>query len=173
MSERLDGTSKHLRYFITFTWYGAHVHGDAAGTVDLRHNVFGKRVVDEDRMRAEAERSQMDQKPYLLTAEAREIVLTAIREVCVTRSWSLLAAHVRSTHVLEAEAQPEIVMRDFKAYASRKLNESVKEPAGRKRWARHGSTRWLWKDDDDVKKVMEYVVDEQGTTMAAFWRDDW
>jgi hypothetical protein len=72
----------------------------------------------------------------------------------------------------EAEARPEIVMRDFKGYASRKLNASGGEAKGRKRWARHGSTRWLWKDDD-VQRAMEYVVDEQGTTMAAFWRDEW
>jgi REP element-mobilizing transposase RayT len=171
----LEGTSKHLRYFITLACYGAHVHGDAAGTVDLRHNVFGSRVVDEDQRRAEAERSQMEQQPYLLTAEAREVVLIAIREVCVTRGWTMLAAHVRSTHVhvvVEAEARPEIVMRDFKAYASRKLNQLGNDAKDRKRWARHDSTRWLW-TDDDVKKVMEYVVDEQGTTLAAFWRDEW
>jgi hypothetical protein len=37
----------------------------------------------------------------------------------------------------------------------------------RKRWARHGSTRWLWKDEE-VQQALQYVVDEQGEPMALF-----
>jgi hypothetical protein len=39
-------------------------------------------------------------------------------------------------------------MNEFKSYASRELNQSTSERPDRKRWARHGSTRWLWKDED-------------------------
>jgi hypothetical protein len=34
----------------------------------------------------------------------------------------------------------------------------------RKRSARHGSTRWLWKDED-VQKAIGYVVSQQGEAM--------
>ena len=33
--------------------------------------------------------------------------------------------------------------------------------------ARHGSTRWLWKDED-LQKALQYVVEEQGEPMALF-----
>jgi hypothetical protein len=36
-----------------------------------------------------------------------------------------------------------------------------------KRWARHESTRRLWKDDD-VRHAIKYVVDEQSEPMALF-----
>ena len=40
------------------------------------------------------------------------------------------------------------------------------EPS-RKRWARHGRTRWLWKREN-VPGAIQYVVDEQGDPMAVF-----
>ena len=36
-----------------------------------------------------------------------------------------------------------------------------------KRWARHGSRRWLGKDQD-VLEAIRYVVEEQGEPMAVF-----
>jgi len=36
----------------------------------------------------------------------------------------------------------------------------------------HGSTRWLWRDED-VKSAMEYVVEEQGEAMEVFCRGEW
>jgi len=97
-------------------------------------------------------------------------VLAAIQEVCLHRGWRLLAAHVRSTHmhaVVEADAAPELVMKDFRMYSSRRLNGMGVDEPGRKRWARHGSTRWLWKPRH-VSAAMEYVVSGQGAAMSAF-----
>ena len=58
-------------------------------------------------------------------------------------------------------------MNDFKAYTSRALNRLDGDGPGRKRWARHGSTRWLW-NDQDVREAIRYVVEEQGEPMAVF-----
>jgi hypothetical protein len=58
-------------------------------------------------------------------------------------------------------------MNDFKAYASRALNRLGHDAPGRKRWARHGSTRWLW-NYEDVLDAIRYVVEEQGEPMALF-----
>lgn len=107
---------------------------------------------------------------YLLNGERRAVVMEALREVCLYRGWILLAAHVRSNHVhvvVEADVGPERVMNDFKAYASRRLNSLGRDEVGRKRWARHGSTRWLRKDLD-VRRAIQYVVEEQGEPMAVF-----
>ena len=86
------------------------------------------------------------------------------------RGWSLLAAHVRSNRVhtvVEAEVPPERVMSDFKAYASRRLNRMSLDVPNRKRWARHGSTRWLWQPQH-VSVAVQYVVTEQGEPMSVF-----
>ena len=69
--------------------------------------------------------------------------------------------------IVEAEVPPEKVMNDFKAYASRALNQLGRDEPGPRRWARHGSTRWLWKDQD-VREAIRYVVEEQGEAMAVF-----
>lgn len=61
-------------------------------------------------------------------------------------------------------------MNDFKAYASRALNRVEGVEGDRRRWARHGSTRWLWKDQD-VREAIRYVVEEQGERMAVFVGD--
>ena len=76
----------------------------------------------------------MNQAPYEMDSDSRVIVLRTLAEVCSHRGWNLLAAHVRTNHVhviVEAEVQPEKVMTDFKAYASRALNRlDGNEPAG-------------------------------------------
>lgn len=159
-----------MRYFITFSCYGAHLHGDESGSVDRNHNLHGSRLLDERPKRAAAERQLMDQPPYLLDQGRRSIVLEALHQVCLHRSWSLLAAHVRTNHVhviVEADTQPEKVMNNFKSYASRNLNSLGSDEPHRKRWARHGSTRWLWKDED-VRSAIRYVIDEQGEPMDVY-----
>lgn len=110
----------------------------------------------------------MDQPPYHLDRVRRDAVLKAIQEVCSNRCWSLLAAHVRSNHVhtvVDGEISPELIMNSFKSYASRRLNCLRLDPRGRKRWARHGSTRWLWKPQH-VSAAMQYVIAEQGDAMS-------
>jgi REP element-mobilizing transposase RayT len=162
-----------MRYFITFACYGAHLHGDESGSVDRSHNLPGGRFVDADPLRASAERQRMQQAAYLLDRESRAVVLQTLREVCVHRCWNLLAAHVRTNHVhvvVEAEVSPEKVMNRFKSYASRGLNRLLPEGAAPIRWTRHGSTRWLFKDQD-VMDAIRYVIDEQGEAMAVFVAD--
>jgi hypothetical protein len=58
-------------------------------------------------------------------------------------------------------------MNDFKSYASRGLNRLAGNESDRRRWAHHGSTRRLWKDQD-VREAIRYVVEEQGEPMAVF-----
>jgi REP element-mobilizing transposase RayT len=77
---------------------------------------------------------------------------------------------VRANHVhlvVEAETKPERVMNDIKSYASRLLNQAGLDEESRKRWARHGSTRCLWKREH-ISAAIRYVVDEQGPPMARF-----
>jgi len=159
-----------LRYFITFACYGARLHGGELGSVDRSHNLVGGRLLEPDPGRVTLERRRMLQGPYVLDQEGRAAVLASLQRHCAHRRWNLLAAHVRSNHVhviVEAEIRPERIMNELKSYASRELNRLSRDGADRRRWARHGSTRWLWKDQD-VRKAIHYLAEEQGEPIALF-----
>jgi len=157
-----------VTYLITFACYGCHMHGDESGSIDRRHNLYGGRVMAADPQRLSAERHLMDQPPYEMDRARRQTVLASLQERCRERGWKLLAAHVRTNHVhLVVEARPERIMNDLKPLASRCLNDRGLDEPGRKRWARHGSTRWLWKREN-VSAAIRYVVDGQGDPMAVF-----
>jgi REP element-mobilizing transposase RayT len=159
-----------MRYFITFACYGSHLHGDEPGIVDLHHNVPGSPFAEASPERRVIKFEQMDQAPFSLDKDRRAAVLSALHEVCLHRQWILIAAHVRTNHVhvvVEGDARPERMMNTFKSYASRKLNLLRIDEPHRKRWARHGSTRWLWKDEQ-VQEVLQYVVYGQGEAMEVY-----
>jgi REP element-mobilizing transposase RayT len=163
-----------VTYLITFSCYGCHLHGEDDGSVDRDHNLKGNPLAEVDPERIEAERKRMDQAPYQMDPVRRDAVLSAIQGVCAYRSWTLYAAHVRTNHVhvvVGADETPEKVMNDFKTYASRKLNELGLDRPGRKRWTRHGSTRYLAKHES-VSAAIRYVVDEQGEGMAVLEAQD-
>ena len=112
----------------------------------------------------------MDQPPYSMDRSRREAVVAAIAERCLDQHWVLLGAHVRTNHVhvvVDADVRPERVMNDLKSYASRRLNQLGLDDSARKRWARHGSTRWLW-EPKNVSAAIRYVVEQQGDAMAVF-----
>jgi REP element-mobilizing transposase RayT len=156
-------------YLITFVCYGSWLPGQS-GAVDRDHNLFGGRWNEADVAKETRAKSRMKQNTYLLDANRREIVLTTLQEVCSHRQWTLLAAHVRSNHVhavVAADDSPERVMSAFKAYASRTLNRLVPDRPDRRRWARHGSTRYLW-NSQMISAAIRYVVCEQGEPMALF-----
>jgi REP element-mobilizing transposase RayT len=159
-----------MTYLITFACYGCHLHGEEAGSVDRKHKLPGSRLVDADPQRIASEQLLMDQPPYSMDDSRRKAVLASLMERCSDRNWRLVAAHVRTNHVhavVEAEALPERVMNDLKSYASRRLNEAGLDKTGRKRWARHGSTRWL-STREGVFAAIRYVVDGQGEAMAVY-----
>jgi REP element-mobilizing transposase RayT len=159
-----------LAYFITFTVYGAWLHGREMGSVDKTHNLPGTPFLPPDLIREAEMVAHLREPPYLLNEARRAVVLDTIREVARHRRWQVHAAHVRTTHVhvvVTAEAKPEKVMSDFKAYASRRLKERLGESADGKRWTQHGSTRYLW-TEESVAAAMEYTLNGQGESLAVF-----
>jgi REP element-mobilizing transposase RayT len=159
-----------MTYLITFTCYGCHLHGHKSGSVDRNHRLAGSPLLEADPRRVSAEQLLMCEPAYTLDRVRQTVVLKALREVCLHRGWILLAAHVRTTHVhvvVEAEVKAERIMNDFKSYASRCLTRSGLDHPDRKRWTRHGSTRWLWKEEN-VSAAIRYVIEAQGEPMAVF-----
>jgi REP element-mobilizing transposase RayT len=159
-----------MTYLITFTCYGSHLHGHESGSVDRTRCLPGSPPLETDPKRAARERRRMNQPPYEMDRRRREAVLAAIRERCGECHWRLLAAHVRASHVhivVETDSRPERVMNDLKSYASRRLNGLGLDAPTRKRWTRHGSTRWLWKPEH-VSAAIQYVVCGQGEAMVVY-----
>jgi REP element-mobilizing transposase RayT len=113
----------------------------------------------------------MIQKPVILGREQRDMVESAISDLCNARGWSLLAVNVRSNHVHAAVradgVTPEQVLRDMKAQASRRLSDHAGLPpvsdrnGRRKWWAEHGSTIWI-NDTDRLQEGVRYVSEGQG-----------
>ena len=159
-----------MAYLITFTCYGARLHGNPKGSVDRRHNIPGTPVLPPDERRLHTAQELMTGPPYELDENRRLLVLQAIQEVCQYRAWSLLAAHVRTNHVhvlVQALSPPEKVLNDFKAYASRHMNQAGLDPPDCQRWTRHGSTRYLW-NPEQVEAAIQYTVREQGEPLAVY-----
>ncbi len=159
-----------LAYFITFSCYGTHLHGYESESVDRSNNKYGTPHLPPDEKQRQREQDNMIQDQYILDYDRAKIVLDSIMQNSSHRKWNLLAVHVRSTHihvVIQALVAPEKVMNDLKSYASRSLNNAGFENSDRKRWARHGSTKYLWKVND-LENAVHYVLHEQGDPMAVY-----
>ncbi len=161
------GMSEPLAYFLTWHTYGTWLPGQAPGSVDDSHNAYGAPFAPADSDRLNQSVGRMADKFVTLDETRRQAVQDAIVEVCEYRGWRLLALHVRTTHVhavVAASANPEKVMNDFKAYATRRLRRNQLADCATRIWAMHGSTRYIWNEEQLTEKVA-YVVDGQGAAL--------
>ena len=71
-----------VAYFLTFSCYGSHLHGDAPYSVDRRHNVVDGPYLAALPGYRRASLGAMEQEPYELDEQRRCMVLEAIRNVC-------------------------------------------------------------------------------------------
>jgi REP element-mobilizing transposase RayT len=111
--------------------------------------------------RQELAATTLRQSPVTLDSKARLIVEQTVRDHCQIRGWRLDALNVRTNHVhivVAANVRPERVMEQFKAWCSRRLNESM----GRrdKWWTEHGSTKWI-NDEAYHHNAIRYVLEGQ------------
>jgi REP element-mobilizing transposase RayT len=156
-----------VTYLITFCCYGSRVPGEA-GVINHDYHLVGGPNFPESAKVAATTRACMNHEPYVLDSTRRQIVLAAILDVCRHRDWAALAVHVRTKHlhvVVNANATPEIAMNTFKSYSSRALNVQHIDRPQQKRWARHGSTQYLW-TKEEVRSAIFYVLAKQGQPMA-------
>jgi REP element-mobilizing transposase RayT len=154
-----------LGYLITFRCYGTWLHGTERGSIDRRnYNRYGTPDMPANEKLVDDERAELKNPAILLTRAQSDVVASAIREVCQHRAYVLHALNVRTNHVhsvVSASCKPEHVMDSFKAYATRKLREENLLSRDVKPWARHGSTPYLW-TEEEVKRAIEYVLNGQG-----------
>ncbi len=159
--------SDPLAYFLTWHTYGTWLHGDDQGSVDREHAIYGEVFAPSSSARRAVARNRMQRPPVTLNEVARTAVQDAVVEVCRYRDWRLLALHVRSTHihsVVHAGVPVDKILCDFKAYATRRLRRNDCFEKTGKVWALHGSTRYLWQEEQ-VLAAVAYTVDRQGTAL--------
>ena len=148
-----------LAYLITFTCYGTWLHGTERGSVDSRHNIFDTPFIESNSERYEAMRKKMKEPPLFLTEQQRTAVTTVIAKVCAFRQWTFHECNVMTNHVhvvVSGDADPDKIMKDFKAYATRRLRESGELESHRTVWTEGGSTRFLW-TQTSLTAAIEYV----------------
>jgi len=154
-----------LAYLITFRSYGTWLHGEERGSIDRRnYHRYGTPDMPANKKLLNDERSELKNGAILLNRAQRELTELAIREVCEHRGYVLHGVNVRTNHVhsvVSASCQPEHVMDSFKAYATRKLRDAGLLGRHVKPWARHGSTPYLW-TDEEVQRAIDYVMNGQG-----------
>ncbi len=165
-----------VAYLITFVTYGTWLHGDDRGSVDRNHNVHGTPRLQPDAALERHRRHLLKHAPTVLNAAMRGAVDAAIREVCEHRKWILLEMNVRTNHVHVLVSSPKSaddVLRDFKAYATRKIRRAGCAPPSAEIWADGGSKRMLY-NLQSVVRAARYVVEAQGPDlpMADIQRSD-
>jgi REP element-mobilizing transposase RayT len=165
-----NNTDTPLAYFISFRTYGTWLHGDKRGSIDRFHNQYGAPYMPPNDRWHRYNQRQLKAKPLILGASERKSIENAIRETCQIRKWSLLAFNVRTNHVhtvVTANRDPEIVLKAFKANATRELREGHLWPHEFSPWVRKGSKRKLW-NEQSVARAIDYVLYRQGEDLPDF-----
>ena len=152
-------------FLLTWTTYGTWLHGDSMGSADRSgEHRYGRTYIEENHGRNRFEISELRSSPVVLGEHQRTVVNKAIGDHTEFRKWGLHAINVRTNHVhvvVSCPCPPEKPLREFKAWATRRLREAKLVGSGARVWTRHGSTRYLF-NDDAVQRAIRYVRDGQG-----------
>ena len=154
-------------YFITIRAYGTWLHGDERGSMDPAHNAYDSPPLAPDVELENIRASRLKHPPVVFDAPKRIVLREAIETTCQYRAWNLIALSVRTNHVhmvLEAAETPERVMNILKSWATRAMVGRGVLPRGVKAWSRHGSTKYLW-TEEQVGRAYDYVIHGQGDAL--------
>ena len=154
-----------VAYLITFRTYGTWLHGEARGSVDRKnYNRYGTPSMPPNTRILIDERNELQTRPVVLNTPQRAAVKSSITRTCGVKNYVLHAINVRTNHVhvvISCSGKPEAIMNSLKSHATRDLRRSSLLHDNVKPWARHGSTRYLW-TEDELRKAVEYVLFGQG-----------
>ena len=167
-------------WLLTWTTYGTWLPGDPRGFVSnfagadgkgRRQNAPGSLPeADHPGLVAGARATLAEPAVWLTLAQARE-VLKQFRETAGHRGWTLVAAAVMANHVhlvvgADGDPEPDLFLRDFKSYGSRRLSRAFGAAAGTTWWTQGGSNRIL-PDGAAVEAAVAYV--ERQANPLAVW----
>ena len=161
-------------WLLTWRTYGTWWPGDVRGFVDPVIDETGERVihnlpgtpVDADNPRLlQYAREVMRGEPVLLTHDHATALLAQFQETARYRGWELSAVAILTNHLhlvvgVCGDPDPASVLRDFKSYGSRRLNERWGKPASETWWAEAGSRRVL-KTEASRLGAIRYVLEQE------------
>jgi len=169
-----------MTWLLTWNTYGTRLPGDARGFVSGVRAAAGAREVhnqpgtpvdaDVPALRRYAA-SVMAHPIVLLEPHHAAALMGQFRETAAHRGWALAALAVMANHVHLVVECPDTIsggrlLADFKAYATRKLDQLAAEP--RRWWTERGSTRAL-KCPEAVSAAVEYVK-QQHAPLVVWYR---
>ncbi len=163
IAARLGGVADEpIGYLITFRSYGTWLPGDGRGWTAWGSAFPQPAHAGHPGLEAD-QRARMRGEPVVLGSEERACVAESIRETCAALGWRLHALNVRTNHVhgvVSGAAGPERMMTTIKAWATRGLRASGLIADGLPVWSRHGSTAYLW-NEEELERACEYVLNGQ------------
>jgi REP element-mobilizing transposase RayT len=166
-----NDTDIPLAYLITFRCYGTWLHGDMRGSIDRFHNKYESPYIKSNENWHQYNEKQLKSEAVSLNAFQRQLVESAIREVCDFRNWSLYAINVRTNHVHTVVStggiKSERALNSFKSYATRKMRENNCWNFPHSPWADKGSRRRLW-NERSIEMAIDYVINGQGGELPKF-----
>ena len=157
-----------IAYLITCRTYGTWIHGDERGSVDRHHRRYGTPALPPSPRRKEIESRLLKQPAVLLDAVQTAVIERAVRETCRLRHWNLWTLNVRTNHlhcVITAHYNGKRVTAALKANATRAMREAACWHGELSPWARGGSVRYLWTEEDLIRAI-QYVAYSQGPPLT-------
>ncbi|HYH69180.1 MAG TPA: transposase [Urbifossiella sp.] len=156
-------------WLLTWTTYGTWLPGDDRGFVSnvadsdgrgVRHNAPHTACDRSVPHLREFARSKLVSEPVWLTLSQAEAVLDQFRETAEYRRWFLLAVSVMRNHAhlvvgVPGDPDPDDLLRDFKSYGSRRLNQAF---GRRPRWWTEGGSKRKKADERAVATAIRYVL---------------
>ena len=156
-------------WLLTWTTYGTWLPGDGRGSVANipdkdgnrhRHNRVGTPYAEPQPKLVKHVKQTLTEEAVWLTAVHAHAVVDQIQETSRIRQWKLCAAAVMSNHVhvvlgVPGDPDPEKLLGDLKAYATRRLNHFRR----RRWWTDSGSRRKL-PNRTAVNAAVRYVASQ-------------
>ena len=160
-------------WFLTWTTYGTWLPGDergfvspkfAEGAYEPRNNIVGDPY---DGARPELRRlaqSKLVGDPIKLERDHAILLKDQFEETARYRGWIIVIGAILATHVhlvvgVHGDPDPSELLRDFKSYGSRPLNQRFGKPESGTWWTEQGSKRKV-KDQPHYEAVTAYVANQ-------------
>ncbi len=174
-------------WLLTNTTYGSWLPGDSRGSVTsvrdrrqndlptivrIEHDIPGEPSEDPIPGLEESARNLMKGPPLYLDHDKARIVLSQFQETAWYRGWVLRAVAIMYNHfhavvLVPNDPHPRKILGDFKAYATRALNQQFGRPLSGTWWTDKGSKRRL-KNDEAVADAVHYVTRRQPSPLLVW-----
>ncbi len=169
----LDPDSRRT-WFLTWTTYGSWLPGDDRGFTGAIRDASGRKVSTRSSEIAahrsnpalfNKARALQQSDVILLSSTHAKIIAADVQRSCEYLGWHLSGLAVMATHLhvlvtVSGDPEPDSIVRDLKAYASRALNREFPKPA--QGWWTRGASKRVLKTEKEVLAKVQYIRDQPG-----------